>query len=90
VYFSHDVGADPVQIAQQLLQTFPGSIIVSIGVPGINGQLSPIDYTELLGISGGIVQNVFNITDITQINTILQPVKMLIDPCQVPCMLNII
>ncbi len=45
----HDIGDDPIAVANSIRAQYPGTLISSVGVPGINGYLSPIDYQELLG-----------------------------------------
>lgn len=49
----HDAGADPVPIAQSLTAIY-GVRILCVGVPGINGLLSPVDVAELV-VSLGVL-----------------------------------
>lgn len=76
--FSHNVGSDPIPIAQQIRQQY-GATIVSVGVPGINGFLKPIDLNELYGISGN-PSLVINVQDISQLPAFERPIELLL-PC---------
>ena len=84
-HFSHDTGGDPIAIAQQIRAQLAASIVV-VGVPGINGYVSPIDYIELEAIAGR-PDFVFNVTQIDKIGVIKQDLTNALHCTNTPCKL---